>query len=232
MAKAAVKPAKTPKTAGEPKFPYTTKPASLRRLLQEIPKKPRPPKIDGALLKSWGFMDNNDMSMVRVLKAVGLINATNEPTDLYGQYMMLEGGARTLAAPIKKVYEPLFVASHRPYAEPAATLQNLFNIHSGGSESALEQQIQTFKALCENANFDGAAQPSGNTTARNGTPTSGGNGGGLGQGGERTGGPAININVHIHLPENKTRRDYECMIEDIGRHIFGRTPTGEARDDA
>jgi hypothetical protein len=86
----------------------------------------------------------------------------------------------------------------------------------------LDQQIQTFKALCDNASFDAqlppslpaAARPGGvaQAPARPGEPTSSGG--------------AIHINVHIHLPENKTRRDYEAMIEDIGRYIFGRTELG------
>lgn len=40
--------------------------------------------------------------------------------------------------------------------------------------------------------------------------------------GAATGAAVVHINLHIHLPENKTRRDYEAVIEDIGRYIFGR----------
>ncbi len=75
-------------TDTEPRFPYTTKPSSLRRLLQEIPNRPRPPKFDTNLLRSWGFKDGNDYTMLRVLKAVSLLNAKNEPTDLYSQYRL------------------------------------------------------------------------------------------------------------------------------------------------
>ena len=35
-----------------------------------------------------------------------------------------------------------------------------------------------------------------------------------------TGVPAIHIDLHIHLPENKTTRDYEAIIQDIARYIF------------
>lgn len=209
----------TPQT--QPLFPYTTKPASLRRLLQEIPKKPRPPKFDMAILKSWGFSDQNDHSMLRVLKSVNLLNDKNEPTDLYGRFMSIGEGAAVLGPEIKRVYAPMFQASHTPYNESSEKLQNLFNIHSGGGERALDQQIQTFKALCENATFDQTKQPgipqgSPAVPLPNGLP-----GAGLVP-------PVININLHIHLPENKTRRDYEDIIEDIGRHIFGRTTEGRS----
>lgn len=225
---AAVKKAAKPKVVAdtEPKFPYTTKPGSLRRLLQEIPKKPKPPKYDITLLRSWGYKDANDHSVIRVMKAVGLLNDSNEPTELYTQFMLLQGGAAALAAPIRKVYAPLFTASHEPYKESADTLRNLFNIHSGGSPSSLEQQIQTFKALCDSTSFNGAVVPQPAGAPAN-TPQVI-----LPPGNNPAGGntPTVNINLHIHLPENKTRRDYENIIEDIGRYIFGRTSEGERND--
>ncbi len=205
--------------ATEPKFPYTTKPSSLRRLLQEIPKKPKPPKFDVPLLRSWGFSDQNDYSVVRVLKAVGLLNSSNEPTELYSRYMNLDGGAAALAEPLKRIYEPLFHASHAPYKESSEKLQNLFNIHSGGGPRALEQQIQTFKALCESTSFE----PSGHVAPQPSTPAAISGSVPVTPPEASSAAPPLHINVHIHLPENKTRRDYEAMIEDIGRYIFGRT---------
>ena len=205
-----------------PKFPYTTKPGSLRRLLKEIPRKPRPPKFDGQLLRSWGFADQNDMSLIRVLKSVNLLNEKSEPTDRYAQFMNLDGGGRILGPEIRRVYEPLFQASHTPYTESNEKLKNLFNIHSGGGDRTLDHQIQTFKALSENASFDLPA----NTGAVEGIPAQ--NGSPIGPKFNEAGiGAAININLHIHLPENKGRRDYENIIEDIGRFIFGRPVRGE-----
>src|SRR5689334_18838744 len=104
-------------TKTQPRFPYTTKPASLRRLLKDIPKKPRPPKFDMDLLRSWGFSDANDYSMLRVLKAVNLLNEKNEPTEIYGRFMSIDGGASALGPEIKRVYAPMFQASHTPYGE-------------------------------------------------------------------------------------------------------------------
>jgi hypothetical protein len=207
------------KAESEPKFPYTTKPSSLRKLLQGIPKKPKPPRFDRELLRSWEFPDSNDYTMIRVLKAVGLVDASNQPTEIYARYMQLDGGSAALAEPIKQVYKPLFLASHTPYSESNEKLKNLFNIHSGGGERTLDQQIQTFRALCENTSFDTPASAPQHTPATDGVSNAG-----LALPAQQTSaGPAVNINVHIHLPENKSRRDYEAMIEDIGRYIFGRT---------
>jgi hypothetical protein len=209
------------KAETEPKFPYTTKPSSLRRLLQDIPKKPKPVKVDQTLMKSWGYSDTNDMTVLRVLKAVGLLTNGNEPTDVYTAYMNIQTGSTVLAEPIRKLYEPLFISSHQPDKESAEFLKNQFNIHSGGSQNVLDLQVQTFKALCENTVFGTApavvaGQGAGAIQASTLSP-------GYGMTGAQ---PGVHINLHIHLPENKSRRDYEQIIEDIGRYIFGRSDGG------
>jgi hypothetical protein len=214
-------------TNTEAKFPYTTKPSSLRKLLKEIPRKPKPSKFDKTLLRSWGFGDTNDLTMLRVMKAVSLLNDRNEPSDLYSQYMNLDAGAKALGPEIRRLYAPLFQASHAPYQESNEKLQNLFNIHSGGGDRSLEYQIQTFKALCENAAFEQGASTTMAGNPLENTKNTGMSG--VGAVASGIGGPGISINLHIHLPENKTRRDYEDIIEDIGRYIFGRE-TGARRE--
>ena len=217
------KPAKKPeKTESEPTFPYTTKPGSLRKLLQLIPNKPKPPKIDKNLIQSWGYKDTNDYSMVRVLKAIGMLSESNEPNELYIKFMDLQSGGSALAEPVKKIYGPLFTASHSPYNESQETLKSFFHIHSGGGERCIKQQIETFKVLCEYTTFDKSISTPVNPAV---TPLAGQQVVTPGVQAPQAGNPTVNINLHIHLPENKSRRDYECIIEDIGRYIFGRDQT-------
>jgi hypothetical protein len=156
------------------------------------------------------------------LKVVKPTGENNEPAELYTRFMSLSDGAKALGPEIKRVYAPLFQASHAPYQESNETLQNLFNIHSGGGERSLEYQIQTFKALCENAMFDQAPPASGTNTGGPASDVLLSPGASIGSSTP----PTVNINLHIHLPENKTRRDYEDIIEDIGRYIFGRNSEG------
>jgi hypothetical protein len=205
----------------ESKFPYTNKPGSLRKFLALIPQKPKPASINKTLLQSWGFRDANDYSIIRVLKAVGLVGADNTPTPDYVAFMHKGSGPSHFAKKIRQLYPELFEASHNPHKEPTDTLENLFNIHSGGGSGTMALQIQTFKALCDHADFSTNATPAINTssgtnslkkTAETGAPYSGG--------------PTIHIDLHIHLPGNKSRRDYEYMFEDIARYIYGKASPG------
>lgn len=202
--------------SGKPAFPYCLTPNSLRRFLELVPKKPKPGKVNIDTLKAWGLKNTNDQSIIRVLKAVGLVSSTNEPTERYVEFMASDKGPAVLAAAIKAVWAPLFESSHEPHKEDAATIRNYFHVHSGGGERAIQLQIQTFKALCDHADFKATLPARTSGSAKGAAGPAGSLGVSAGPG------TSIHIDLHIHLPENKTRRDYEYIFEDIARHIFGR----------
>lgn len=218
-------PVSRPEDRGRAVFPYTTRPGSLRRFLTEVPNRPRPTRINKDLLASWGLRSNEDYSIVRVLKAVGLVNDNNEPSDNYTAFMRAGTGPAVLAALIRRIYAPLFEASHQPHRETTESLQNLFNIHSGGA--TIELQIQTFRALCDFANFeaqstaDEAAAPASSGVSRAGQESST----------LREGGPPIHIDLHIHLPPGKSSRDYQYIIQDIAKYLYGVSETTEDKRD-
>lgn len=207
----------------EPKLPYTNTPGALRRFLELVPKKPRPSKVNMDTLRSWGIGDSNAQSIIRVLKAVDLVGANNEPTPTYEKYMELNAGPSALGAKVRQLYSKLFEASKEPYKESNETLRNLFNIHSGGAESTIDLQIQTFKSLPEYSKFDGAvAAPAGETNVQTGaTGTSAST---------QPNAAAVHIDLHIHLPENKSSREYAYMFEDIAKYLFGRSTGDDGRD--
>ena len=202
---------------GEPKFPYTTEPQALGRLLSEIPKRPKPPRVTMETLKAWSVSNNNNArTAINVLKKVGLLGGSGEPLDTYVEFMKTGTGPAALGQKVKDVYRVLFENSHSPQTESNEELKKLFNIHSGGGDDAMRLQLQTFKTLSEYATFDG------NKGSGEVSPNSVevGSGSGVNTGAGRL--PPVQIDLHIHLPENKSARDYESIIQDIARYIYGR----------
>jgi hypothetical protein len=202
---------------GDPKFPYTTQPQALRRLLAEIPKRPKPPKVMLDTLKAWDVSKNNNArTAIAVLKKLGLLGSSGEPTESYVEFMKTGTGPTVLGTRIKDIYKVLFENCHAPQSESTEELKKLFHIHSGGGEDVMRLQVQTFKALADYANL--GAGPEGMT----------GNGKGVSSANAQTGSgngqqlPPIRVDLHIHLPENKTSRDYEAIIQDIAKYIYGR----------
>lgn len=207
----------TQRDRGRAAFPYTQRPGGLRRFLGEVPKRPRPTKVNTEMLASWGLTGGQNYTVVRVLKAVGLLNDNNEPNDNYVAFMRAGTGPAVLAQLVKRTYAPLFEATHQPYRASAENLRNLFNIHSGGA--SIELQIQTFKALCDSADFE-AAEAKG-TAVIEGAASTVGAGAAAGSSPTGGGGPTVHVDLHIHLPPGKSSRDYQYIIQDIARYLYG-----------
>lgn len=211
---------------GHAAFPYTTRPSGLRKLLTEVPQRPRPSNVNKAFLAAMGLTGGENQSILRVLRQIGLTNINNEPTEQYIAFMREGTGPGVLGQLVKQTYGALFGAALRPYSESPENLRNLFNIHSGGT--TIDLQIQTFKALCDFSSFDevgntsagAAGLPGGDPT----TPASRvGSRGALG--------PEIHIDLHIHLPPGKTSRDYQYIIQDIARYLYGSPGEEGERED-
>ena len=133
-----------------------------------------------------------------------------------------------MAQQIRQAYAPLFEASHEPHRETAENLRNLFNIHSSGAAATIELQIQTFRALCDYADFgallpaaaqdSGAPAGTGRGTRAQGSPPADG-----------VTGPSLHIDLHIHLPEGKSTRDYQYIIQDIAKYLYGQADADMGR---
>jgi hypothetical protein len=202
-------------SSGKPAFPYTTEPKALRRLLAEIPKRPKPPKMTFETLKSWGVSKNtNSKTAIGVLKKIGLLGENAVPNGTYVEFMMTGTGPAVLAERLRATYKALFDNSLAPQTEPDEELKKLFHIHTGGGDDVMRLQIQTFKALADFANFD--------HKTGTGTKTPPAAGAGKGNDNPELNLPPVQVALHIHLPENKTTRDYEAIIQDIAKYIYGR----------
>jgi len=203
--------------SGTPAFPYTTEPQALKRLLAEIPKRPKPPKMTLETIKAWSVSNNNNASSaVRVLKKIGLLQESGQPTDYYADFMKAGTGSAVLGQRIKEVYRVLFENSLSPQTASTEELRSLFNIHSGGGEDAMRLQIQTFKTLAEFATFTDSPV----SGRQQELPIKEGGNMQTQSGALRV--PPVQIDLHIHLPENKSSREYEAIIQDIAKYIYGK----------
>jgi hypothetical protein len=180
-----------------------------------VPTKPKPPKVNGDTLKVWGLKNTNDKSILRVLKALGLLTSGGDPTAAYADFMRKDIGPSVLGTKIRETYELLFQNVSNPETSSDDELRSFFNIHSGGGEDALRYQIQTFKALASYATFgesDPLAKQETLTNTKDSDPQI--------QGAQHSG-PVVRIDLHIHLPENKTKVDYDAIMESIATHLYG-----------
>jgi uncharacterized protein DUF5343 len=136
-------------------YAYTSVPNSLRQFLKGVPSRGVPAKVDPAHLKSIGLKEENDQTIIRVLKFVGLLNSDGSPTDAYKGFRDKGKGATLLAKEIGRAYRELFDTYPDAYSQTDENLRNFFSAKTSVGAKAISFMVGTFKVLCEFGEFSG-----------------------------------------------------------------------------
>src|SRR6266705_2328103 len=89
-------------------FPYTPVNSRIRPLLDKLSQVGRPAKVDKKWLESLGFKASNDVALLRILKALGFLDAANSPTDTWQAYRDKSRSKRVMAEAVRSAYPDLF----------------------------------------------------------------------------------------------------------------------------
>lgn len=203
---------------GNPRYPYTVAPGALKKFLEQIPAKPKPPKVNLPQLKGWDIKDNNAASIIRVLASVGVLTQDGAPTGLFEDLMRGEEGKKQLGEHIKVAYKELFEAEHEPYRDDA-TVTKLLNIH-GGTEAAatIRRMRETFLILCRAADFSGPPRGSRRqpqSESFGDEPNEDDHAGGSSQDA-----PSIVINIQLTLPPGLDGNAYDAFFASMKKNLW------------
>src|SRR4051812_19408034 len=117
------------------KFPYTTVPSNLRKLLQKIPTIGSPPKASQKWLESIGFSGGNNKTILPVLRQVGVIKSGGEPTEYWTA--LRAGDKVKFADAIRTAYADLFAVYEDANKQDESTLLVFFRTHTDLGDKAL-----------------------------------------------------------------------------------------------
>lgn len=203
-------------------FPYTANTGKLREFLSTIRNIGIPP--NGAT-QDWfqqiGFKSSNDRPILRVMRFINFIDSSSKPTDLWRQYRT-EQHKKILAQGIVQGYNELFQIYPDANKRSNKELNDFFTSKSSAGKQAIEKTIQTFKALCELAEFNGenivdttsntdinTDQISGKdeTSLRVMRPT-------------KDSGITININIQLTLPDTTDPKVYDNFFAAMKNHLI------------
>ena len=195
---------------------YTTKPTSLAKFLDHIQTAGVPPKVNGAYLKSVGFRDSNDTSVIRVLKSVGFVDAAGTPTPSWRAYRDRSKGRAVLGEAVKRAYRDLFETYPDADRKDTEALRNFFSAHSTAGNEALALAVRTFKALAGGADFEGPTESPESepvvAVQESPLPTL--------QVGSHAVRPTIAVNVELHLPATDDPKVWESLFAAMRKHLL------------
>lgn len=139
-----------------PRMPSVKK---LHSILDSIQKAAVPDAFGVDFLKDMGCTSSNDRSVIKVLKFLGMLDASGKPQSSYREFMDHTQSKHILADCMHQAYDDLFKSDKSAYQKSATDLKGWFKTKTGAGASSAEKMATTFKALASYADFTKTPKP-------------------------------------------------------------------------
>ncbi|MEE9554186.1 MAG: DUF5343 domain-containing protein [candidate division Zixibacteria bacterium] len=196
------------------KSPYIQSQNTIRRFFSHIQTSGKPSKVTYKYLESVGFKSKNDRPIIGILKFIGFLDSSGVPTELWQKYRTKQRGGIVLAKAIKSAYSSLFLLYPDAHRKDTEALRDFFSTHTTVGAASLQMMINTFKALCELANFEADASeylletsspPVSSAITSQKTTQSG---------------LVININIELGLPSDADPKTFENLFSAMKKYLI------------
>lgn len=190
-----------------------------------------PDKFTTKFMENLGYTSSNDRQFVNVLKAIGFLDETGNPTVRYFNFLDQSKSKIMVAEGIREAYSDLFNLNTTAHKLTKTEVEGKFRtLTSGSKENAtISYMASTFLSLCGYADWStpatepvhpiGHKEPTASSTksqieqlpkeAPNTTiPTS-----------IHQGMFDLNYNIHIHLPATRDEGVYDALFASLAKHI-------------
>jgi hypothetical protein len=137
---------------------YLVKVSNLHAFLNTIITAKAPEKFTIKFLEQLEFNTTNDRLFIGLLKGLSFIDANGIPTQRYYQFLDQSESKKVLAEAIKEAYSDLFAINTKANELTASEIKNKLRTITQGtkSDNVLTLMTNTFKSLCEYADFKDA----------------------------------------------------------------------------
>ncbi len=208
---------------------YLTTSKNLEAMLNAITTAQAPPKFTQTFLEGLGFKSKSDRLIINVLKALGLLTPSGEPTQRYYDYLDPAQSGRVLADAMRDAYSDVFQLKRDAQTMSRTELKGKLKTLTQGqySDAVLSKMALTFDALAKLADWSAPpALPPGDSGGDAPAGEEDGNGAGNGGGGDRGGGRArlpidgLVYNIQIQLPESRNQAVYDALFKSLREHLL------------
>jgi hypothetical protein len=124
-------------------------------ILEAIQRAGVPPKFTYDFFsKQLGFTSSSDRPIIPLLKALKFIDDSGVPLDRYKRFKDKSEAGPALAEGLRDAYADIFASDQAAQNLRTEDLTGIFARVSGKSEAVAEKMATTFKAFCNQADFD------------------------------------------------------------------------------
>lgn len=138
-------------------YPYMISNNKITKIIEKIQQAARPAKFTQEVLKNLGFTSTNDRAFIPLAKKLGFLSEDGTPTSLYDQLKDTTTTKTVLATQIRSLYSEIFAINMNIHKAPDAEIKGAIGRVTGKDEEGVARIYNTFKALCNIADFDYSA---------------------------------------------------------------------------
>jgi hypothetical protein len=204
---------------------YLTSAKNVEGILMAIRNAQAPSKFTQSFLASLGYASSSDRLIINVLKAIGFLTPSGEPTERYIRYLDPAQSAGVLTDGIREAYADLFQINTAANTMTRAELKGKLKVLAGGkiSDAVADKMSATFLALCKAADWSTqqAPPPPPPPSDENDTGDEGQDDDGTGPDGATglsLGG--LVYNIQIQLPESRDQAVYDALFKSLKAHLI------------
>lgn len=182
-----------------------------------------PERFTNKFLEDLGYKSSNDRLVTGVLKGLGLLAETGEPTQRYYDFLDQTQSKKVIAIGVQEAYEDLFNlnkdAQNLSQDEVKNKLKTLTQGQKG--DKVIENMARTFRTLCDYADWTDLSAPKIKASEINPPQKN------TSQPKKeehidhaQSGSIGLHYNIQIHLPETTNMAVYDAIFQSLKKHLF------------
>lgn len=203
---------------------YLTSAKNTHAIFDAIAKAQAPARFTQKFLEGLGFPSSSDRLIINVLKSLGFLSDTGEPTQRYHRYLDRGQSGFVLAEGIRAAYGDLFQINKDAQSMQTGEVKNKMKTLSQGqySDSVLDKMSSTFTTLAKLADWKVSIPSSEDAVQVNSNESSAATSVNsqiepspirkVGIGG-------LVYSLNLYLPESRDQAVYDALFRSIKEHL-------------
>lgn len=204
---------------------YLSSTKNLPQIFEQIVKGTAPQNFNVEHLTSVGFTSSNDRAVVPLLKTLGFLSDSGQPTPRYHAYRAGgEEAKAVLGEALLEAYEDIFHINASPTDKDRATIEGRFKSAHNTTDRVAEVQAATFFALLKMADVEAARQRKGGLPLTLRKDDEGSKKLEDGRKDDRVSGARQPLNlryqIEVHLPATKDIEVYHAIFKSLRENLL------------
>lgn len=209
---------------------YLTSVKNFEGIMNSILGARAPERFTNKFLEDLGYKSSNDRLILGVLKSLGLLNDTGEPTQRYYDFLDQTQSKKVIATGIQEACEDLFNLKRDAQNMSQEEVKNKLKTLTQGSkgDKVIDSMARTFKTLCDYADWSEIpinSQVNSTSASKNNdisekpdyvvqnSPKSV-------ESKPISNQLGLHYNIQIHLPETTNMAVYDAIFQSIKKHLM------------